>query len=216
MTEVHSGPTHLLIGVCGSVHAVYLPTYLHLIRQRFHVTVSAVVTKAAEGFVVPTALDCCCGEGFAVSGPDRAQADGTPLHISLARWADVVLVLPATANSLSKLAVGASDDLYSTTLTAFDGPTFIAPAMSASMWACRAVQRNVQRVVQDGRRLIAPTGCPAVADPSGDLVGVSPSYNSVLSNLASTLPARVPRGGASPHTDPRLPESVTISPGDSS
>ena len=78
-------------------------------------------------------------------------------HISLSRWADIILVVPATANFMSKLSRGGADDLASTIILASNKETFLAPAMNVRMWIHKATQKNLKSLVEYGYRFIGPT-----------------------------------------------------------
>ena len=78
-------------------------------------------------------------------------------HTELAGWADVLVVAPATANIIAKVAQGISDDALAATILAFEGPVVMAPAMHTEMWEQASTQRNVEIVRQDGRILVGPT-----------------------------------------------------------
>lgn len=113
-----------------------------------------MMTESAERFIGPATFAALSGRPVATSLFDCRFPLGA--HIELARWADLFLVAPATANLISKAALGMADDLLSTLMLSFDGPVFLAPAMNAEMWAKPSVQRNVQRLRDDGVKILGP------------------------------------------------------------
>ena len=114
-----------------------------------------VLTKAAAEFVTPLAVASLAGEKVyqdLFSLTDEAEMG----HIRLSREADLVVVAPATADLMAKMATGSAGDLASTLLLASDKPVLIAPAMNQQMWAHPATRRNVARLVEDGVRMVGP------------------------------------------------------------
>ena len=135
--------------------------------------VRCILTAAGAHFVTPLAVASLSGErvfGDLFSLTDEAEMG----HIRLSREADLVVVAPATADLIAKMANGLADDLASTTLLATDKPVLIAPAMNPQMWAHAATQRNVATLAGDGIRMVGPnpgdmacgeTGLGRMAEP---------------------------------------------------
>ena len=130
---------------------------LELVRElaRRGVATRAILTRAGEQFVAPLSL--------AALTKDKVYTDLFSLtdeadmgHIELSRSADLVVVAPATADLIGKLAGGLANDLASTALLATDKPVLLAPAMNVRMWQHPAVQRNIKQVQSDGAELIGP------------------------------------------------------------
>ncbi|MBI3558634.1 MAG: bifunctional phosphopantothenoylcysteine decarboxylase/phosphopantothenate--cysteine ligase CoaBC [Deltaproteobacteria bacterium] len=146
----------ILLGITGSIAAFKACEIVRTLREcGAHVRV--VLTENAEQFVTRLTLETLSGEPVYTSlwGVSTQGNQGTH-HIDAARWADLVLVAPATANTLAKLAHGLADDLLSTELLAFQGPVLIAPAMNPAMFAHPAVTHNVARLVARGVRMLGP------------------------------------------------------------
>ncbi|MGI9456139.1 MAG: flavoprotein [Aeoliella sp.] len=144
----------ILIGVSGGVAAYKTAALVSQLVQQGH-GVSVVMTAAAEEFIGAATFRALTGRRVAThSFPPEAHPLGP--HIELARKADLLCVVPATANLLAKAAHGVADDLLSTLLLAFEGPVLLAPAMNAEMWAKQAVQRNVDQLREDGRQFVGP------------------------------------------------------------
>lgn len=110
-----------------------------------------IMTRAAETFVVPGAIEALTGNP--VYGEGRHGGLRVP-HLNLPDWADLFLVLPATANILGKAAHGIADDLLSSTILGAEPPVFFVPAMNPEMWRRRPVQRNVRMLEDDGHHVI--------------------------------------------------------------
>ena len=114
-----------------------------------------VLTQGAAQFVTPVTLQALSGRPVRddLWDPEAEAAMG---HIELARWADLILVAPATAHFMAQLAQGAAPDLLTTLCLASDAPILLAPAMNQAMWRDAATQRNAATLAADGKRLIGP------------------------------------------------------------
>jgi phosphopantothenoylcysteine decarboxylase/phosphopantothenate--cysteine ligase len=145
---------HILLGVSGGIAAYKTP---ELVRQlaRTGAVVRVVMNRAAHEFVTATSLQAVSGERVRddLWDPDAEAAMG---HIELARWADLIVVAPATAHLVSRLAHGAADDLLGTLYLAAQCPTAIAPAMNQAMWRHPATQRNIATRANDGVHILGP------------------------------------------------------------
>ncbi|MBM4013011.1 MAG: phosphopantothenoylcysteine decarboxylase [Planctomycetes bacterium] len=144
----------IVLGVSGGIAAYKAAVLASTLVQR-GAGVTAVLTKNARRFVGPATFAALTGRPVAARSFDPA---GFPLgaHIELAERADLVVVAPASADCLAKLAVGAADDLLTTLVLCAECPLLVAPAMNAAMWAKPAVQRNVDRLAADGVHVIPP------------------------------------------------------------
>ena len=142
----------ILIGVTGGI-AAYKSAALVSRLVQAGAGVSVVMTVAATRLVGPKTFESLSGRPVRI---DIWEGPGAHPHIELARAADVFCIAPATANVIAKAACGLADDLLSTLILAFSGPILIAPAMNCEMWTKPAVQRNVQRLRDDGVLLIDP------------------------------------------------------------
>ena len=117
--------------------------------------VRCILTGAAQRFVTPLAAGALCGEA-AFTDLFDAQTEFDVGHIRLARDADLVVVAPATADLMAKMAGGHADDLAAAVLLATDKPILMAPAMNPRMWAAKATQRNLAQLVADGVHVVGP------------------------------------------------------------
>lgn len=146
----------LLLGVCGSIHAVHLPQYILELRTTFATEMKLICTESALSMMPAAALEVFAS-GQVYSDLWSPKHDGLAPHVALARWAELFAIVPATANSLGKIANGIADDLLTTTALAHEWPLVIAPAMNPAMWKQRSVQRNVEQLRADGHYVIDPT-----------------------------------------------------------
>jgi phosphopantothenoylcysteine decarboxylase/phosphopantothenate--cysteine ligase len=144
----------ILLIVCGGIAAYKALELIRRVRER-GATVRAVMTEAAEHFVTPLSVGALTGDKVfrhLFDLTDEAEMG----HIELSRDADLVVVAPATANVMAKLANGLADDLASTILLATDKRVLLAPAMNVRMWHHPATQRNLQVLQADGHLLVGP------------------------------------------------------------
>ena len=145
----------VLLIVGGGIAAVKIPDLIRRLRER-GAAVRPVLTGAGAEFVTPLSLaalseDKVYTELFDLT--DEAEMG----HIQLSRQADIVLVAPATANLMARMAAGMADDLATTLLLATDKPVMIAPAMNVRMWTHAATQRNLAQLRADGVAVVDPT-----------------------------------------------------------
>ncbi|MEQ8208120.1 MAG: bifunctional phosphopantothenoylcysteine decarboxylase/phosphopantothenate--cysteine ligase CoaBC [Woeseia sp.] len=145
---------NILLGVTGGIAAYKAPELVRRLRER-GADVQVVMTQSAAEFVTETALQAVSGRPVRNSLWDR-DAEAAMGHIELARWADTILVAPATAEFLSRLATGSGADLLSTLCLASEAPVTVAPAMNRVMWASAAVQANCEVLASRGVRFIGP------------------------------------------------------------
>jgi phosphopantothenoylcysteine synthetase/decarboxylase len=152
-----SFPTsRLLIGVSGSFGATIVPLCIQYMRHVIGVAeIQVVMTRSATALVTPTALSVAAGRRTVVDENDPFDASFIS-HVALTKWADAFVIMPATANILSKAATGAADNLVLTCVLAASCPVVFAPAMTNVMWLKRATQRNVLTLRSDGYAVIDP------------------------------------------------------------
>jgi phosphopantothenoylcysteine decarboxylase/phosphopantothenate--cysteine ligase len=142
----------VLLGVCGGI-AAYKAAFLARELRAEGADVTAVLTASATRFV---GVETFAGLTGKPAHASLWAADGTVVHVDLAHEADVLVIAPATANTLAKLAHGLADDLLSATALEFRGPTVVAPAMHAGMWTSPATQANVAALAARGVRFVGP------------------------------------------------------------
>lgn len=144
----------VLVGVSGGI-AAYKACELVSRLSRAGAEVRVVMTRAAREFVTPLSFRTLA-RGPVVSEMFESPPELDPVHISLAEWADVVVVAPATANVIGKIACGIADDLLTCTVMAARAPVVIAPAMNEAMWRSPAVRANIALLKRRGFRLVGP------------------------------------------------------------
>lgn len=182
-------PVRLLVGVCGSISAVAVPHLVLWMRPTLGVTqVKIVLTRSAEGLVGRRVMRSVTDHGVYVEFDD--VEDSTGPHVALATWADVILVVPATANLLGKVAHGIADDLLTTTLLAASCPVVIVPVTSATMWSKPAVRRNVAQVREDGYDVVEPKQGVSLAEGRVEAGSIGDYRPAVAAAIAKAIAAR--------------------------
>ncbi len=185
----------LVLGITGAVGTAMSPQLAaNLVSAGYRVRVA--MTKAAHRFVTPLALESITHEAVVNGLWDRAKELPTP-HINLAEWADVVLVCPASATTISRLAKGDCSDLVSATAIAARCPVVIVPSMNAAMFEAPAVRRNLDLLRDDGFHLVMPAYGHEVAhapEKRTAVMGPAPSPRDVIAMLDAVFAlASVPR-----------------------
>ena len=145
---------NILLGITGGIAAYKTPDLVRRLRGR-GADVKIVMTASSEEFVTATALQAVSGHPIRANLWDK-EAEASMSHIELARWADVVLIAPATAEIMARLASGAAADLLTTLCLATEAPLAIAPAMNHVMWRNPAVQANRKTLEERGVRILGP------------------------------------------------------------
>ncbi len=144
----------IVLGVSGSI-AAYKAADLVRLCKKAGAEVKVVMTQAAAEFITPLTMQTLSGSPVAMALLD-ADEESTMGHITLARWADWVIIAPASANTLARLAQGLTDDLLSALCLATQAPIAIAPAMNTKMWAHEATQQNLATLVARGLYVLGP------------------------------------------------------------
>jgi len=147
-------PHRVLLGVTGGIAAYKSADLVRRLRER-DVEVQVVMTAGAREFVTPQTFQALSGRPVRADLWDAA-AEAAMGHIELARWADRILVAPASADFLARLAHGLADDLLTTLCLATDRPIAVAPAMNRLMWSNAATQANVALLASRGVRVLGP------------------------------------------------------------
>ena len=154
---------NIILAVTGGI-AAYKSAILVRRLKDYGFDVRVVMTQGAQAFITPLTFQALSGNPVHTELLDP-EAEAGMGHIELARWADLVLVAPASCDSIAKFANGLADDLLSTLYLATKAPVWVAPAMNQQMWAAKATQRNLQTLVEDGVHVIMPdTGEQACGD----------------------------------------------------
>jgi len=144
----------ILVAVSGGIAAYKVPELVRALLRAGH-EVRCMLTPAGAEFVSPLVLQALTGEPARMHLFDAAE-EGAIDHIALADWADLLLVAPATADVMARLAGGLADDLVTTVALATRAPLLLAPSMNVNMWRHPATQRNVATLCERGARLVGP------------------------------------------------------------
>ena len=144
----------ILLIICGGISAYKSLELIRLLKKQ-SAKVKTILTKSAKEFVTPLSVASLSQEKVyddLFNAENEAEMD----HISLSRWADIILVAPATANTISKLSTGSSDDLASTVILASDKDIFLTPAMNVRMWEHPSTKQNLNKLKSYGYKIIGP------------------------------------------------------------
>jgi phosphopantothenoylcysteine decarboxylase / phosphopantothenate---cysteine ligase len=144
----------ILLGVSGGISAYKSPDLVRRLIER-GAEVQVVMTSSAQKFVSAMSFQAVSGRPARIDLWDSA-AEAAMGHIELARWAEIILVAPASADFIARLAAGRADDLLATLCLATEAPISIAPAMNRVMWANPATQANIQTLQERGVRILGP------------------------------------------------------------
>ena len=145
---------HIVLGITGSI-AAYKACYIIRLLRKAGAQVQVVITPSGKEFITPVTLSALTGKP--VISEFFAQRDGTwHSHVDLGLWADALLIAPATAATLGKMAAGVADNMLITTYLSMKAPTFVAPAMDLDMYAHPATQQNLSTLRERGVQVIEP------------------------------------------------------------
>ena len=144
----------ILLIICGGISAYKSLEIIRLLKKQGS-TVKSILTKSAKEFVTPLSVASLSQEKVyedLFSHENESEMD----HISLSRWSDLILVVPATANTISKLSTGISADLASTVILASDKEVLLVPAMNVRMWEHPSTKENLKKLKNFGYQIIGP------------------------------------------------------------
>jgi len=199
----------ILLGITGGI-AAYKSVYLLRLLKTEGADVRVVMTEAAQQFVAPLTFEALSENPVHIRMFDADGRKGTvsPIeHVDLAKWPDLFVIAPTTANTLSKIVAGGADDLLSTIVSAYNGATILAPSMNDVMWNNPATRENTRILGQRGYRVIPPgsgdlaCGYPAegrMAEPEEIVAFIKNLYSSDFANLRVLVSA----GGTEEDIDP--------------
>ena len=146
--------TNILLCVTGGI-AAYKSAEIIRLFKKDGAEVRVIMTESAKEFITPLTLQAVSGNEIHDSLLD-VKAESAMGHIELAKWADIILIAPCTAESLAKITHGRADDLMGSVILASKAPTFIAPAMNTTMWLDKSTQENFQTLISRGINFIGP------------------------------------------------------------
>ncbi|SHE22563.1 bifunctional phosphopantothenoylcysteine decarboxylase/phosphopantothenate--cysteine ligase CoaBC [methanotrophic endosymbiont of Bathymodiolus puteoserpentis (Logatchev)] len=153
----------ILLGISGGIAAYKSAELVRLLRKNDY-EVRVVMTHAATQFITPLTLQALSGHAVHTQLLDASEENAMG-HINLARWAELFLIAPASANCMAKLSLGIADNLLSTLYLAAECPVYIAPAMNQAMWSKPVTQENLNRLQQHKVHIIGPeTGSQACGE----------------------------------------------------
>jgi phosphopantothenoylcysteine decarboxylase / phosphopantothenate---cysteine ligase len=198
----------ILLIITGGISAYKSLEVIRLLKKR-GATVKTILTKSAKEFVTPLSVASLSQEKVyenLFSSENEAEMD----HISLSRWSDLILVAPATANTISKLSAGSSEDLASTVMLASNKDIFLTPAMNVRMWEHPSTKENLNKLKSFGYKIIGPEigemacgefGEGKMSEPD-KIVKQIENYFSNNSNLNKKFKALVTAGPTYEYIDP--------------
>ncbi len=181
---------NVLLGVTGGIAAYKAPDLVRKLTAE-GANVRVVLTDSASAFVSPMSLQAVSGNPVHQHLLD-ADAEAAMGHIELAKWADILLIAPATANTMAKLAHGLADDLLTTLFLATTAKIYIAPAMNQQMWKAPATKRNLSVLEDFGITLLGPdsgeqacgdVGAGRMLEPLDIAKAIIPSEDNALSGI---------------------------------
>lgn len=178
---------NIILGVTGGIAAYKAPELVRRLREH-NACVQIVMTDSSTQFVMETTLHAVSGLPVRRSLWDR-DAEAAMSHIELARWADLVLIVPATAEFMARIAAGSAPDLLSTLCLATEAPIVIAPAMNHVMWASSAVQANRKVLEERGIKVLGPEDGDQACGETG--VGRMMEPNDIVSAIQSIVPISI-------------------------
>jgi phosphopantothenoylcysteine synthetase/decarboxylase len=156
----------LLVGVSGSIAILSLPSYLASLKAALAREVKVIMTPNAAELLPPSTVALLCDGVFL----DKSLTlEKRPGHMELARWSEMFLVLPASANVLGQAANGLATNLLTTTILASPRPVILYPNLTDVMWSKEAVQRNVRTLREDGHIVMEPELAMAFEVDSGEM-----------------------------------------------
>ncbi len=197
-------PMRVLLGVSGGIAAYKTAELVRRLRERGH-EVECALTRNAAAFVAPLTLEVLSGRKVHQEDYLEATGGGEEEHVEAARRADVLVVAPATANVLARLALGIADDFLTTTALAFAGPLVVAPAMHPTMWEKASVQEHLDTLRRRGARVVGPVEGPLASGEVGmGRMAESEALVAALEELAAAAAGQAHRGGEPRRDDGEL------------
>jgi phosphopantothenoylcysteine decarboxylase / phosphopantothenate---cysteine ligase len=197
----------ILFIICGGVSAYKSLETIRLFKKK-NVQIKTILTKSAKEFITPLSV-ASLSQGKVYDDLFSLENETEMDHIALSRWADVIIVAPATANTISKLSRGSSEDLASTVILASTKKVFLAPAMNVRMWEHESTKQNLKVLKNYGYKLIGPVvgdmacgeyGEGKMSDPS-DIFNIINSF--LLNKLKNKkIKALVTAGPTNEYIDP--------------
>ena len=174
---------NILLCVTGGI-AAYKAAELVRLLKTSNAFVKVLMTKSAQEFITPLTMQALSGEKVHTDLLST-EAEAAMGHIELAKWCDLIVVAPCSANSLSKIAEGRGDDLLSAVCLATESEIFIAPAMNQAMWKDKRTQKNLRKSIKAGLNIIGPASGEQACGDVGDGRMTEPA--DIVSEVEKTL-----------------------------
>ncbi|WP_273167572.1 bifunctional phosphopantothenoylcysteine decarboxylase/phosphopantothenate--cysteine ligase CoaBC [Actinomyces israelii] len=208
MSAAPTGPRRVVVGVSGSIAAYKAPFVIRLLRRAGH-EVRTLATQAALRFIGAPALAAVTGSPVSSDVFDDPAAVE---HVAVGEWADLVVVAPASADLLARVAAGRADDLLTATILTTTAPVVLAPAMHTQMWANPATRENVATLRRRGLSVIEPDSGRLTGSDSGE--GRLPEAERIVDEaLAVLAERRAQRIAPAPHPSDLSGRRVVVSAG---
>ena len=197
----------ILFIICGGISAYKSLETIRLLKKN-NAEIKTILTKNAKEFVTPLSV-ASLSQGKVYDDLFNVENESEMDHIALSRWADVILVAPATANTISKLSQGSSEDLASTVILASNKQIFLAPAMNVRMWEHKSTKDNLKKLKKFGYKIIGPVigdmacgefGEGKMSDPSEILHEINIFLSNQIKN--KKIKALVTAGPTNEYIDP--------------
>jgi phosphopantothenoylcysteine synthetase/decarboxylase len=180
----------MVVAVTGSPAALQMPRTILMMRQVLAREVRVMMSRSAQRFLRPYSMRLFSGSWVHTETHSLAGGVVVP-HVDLTSDADLMLVMPATANAIAKAAHGLCDDLISTAMVACPAPVVLVPTMNGSMWRSVVVQRNVNLAREVGYHIIEPGLGVQLADMN-EAAGAMPAVEQLVGDLATILASQRP------------------------
>lgn len=199
---------NLLVGMTGSIGVLNMPMYLYVLRTRFP-SLKIIMTRSAEYFISRESMALMADQIYTTQFPLPTKREDS--HIPLAKWADIFIVLPATAHILAQAAQGMADTLLSTTILSYEKPILFFPNMNLALWSNAATQRNVNLLKEYGHVVCRGDHQHGYAYATGEKgVGCSmPLPGNVIQILEAEIKKRFPEKNQNSDATSACPAAAT-------
>lgn len=144
---------NVLVAITGSISVLNMPNYLGILKHKYK-NVKVIMSESAERMLPSSTISLFCDEVFI--DDKKSEYPNNKGHVELARWADIFLVIPATANTLGQVANGLASNFLLSTILAHAHPVVFYPNMNKLMWETPSVQRNIKLLKEDGHIVVIP------------------------------------------------------------
>lgn len=173
---------NIVLGICGSIAAYKVCNLIRVLKQDGN-TVTCVLTFSGQKFITPLTLQTLSQRHVYTDLFEMYTFD--PKHISLANACDLIIIAPATADIISRLACGRANDLLTSIVLSTKKPVFICPAMNRSMWLHPATQENIRRLIKFGYYIIGPEKGKLATEEEG--IGRLASIETILKKISKHI-----------------------------